>query len=428
MTNFAGKRRRAGLAVLLGVAAVVLTSCNYGHRPFQQTPLQHMHDLSNVDVEMDDFGNFWDRTKAESILNAIDDSAANSNVVVLLFVHGWHHNAADDDTNRNDFHITVKAMDDKLKEKIYQDARTTLKIGGDVKVVGVYLSWRGESLPGFLDYSTFWGRKAAAERVGDGAAREFIFRLNEIYKKRNQSDQQHFMGLVSIGHSFGGQVLYKSVEAYLEDNFLLHEGQPAQMPVAGVGDVAVLINPAFEAAQFDRLRALQSRYTYSPAQTPVLLVFSGEGDWARQWFFPVGRRISAWFRPAFSSDEKKAEWITALGEYEPQRTHSLKLQPNTASYEFSKDYCRQALGFDLTNPGVPFADATLAALPGRSKQFSPFVVAYSENELIEAHNGIFKGDFRRFLIDYVALLEGKRLCLKAQSFSPSIVGGYGPTY
>lgn len=147
----------------------------------------------------------------------------------------------------------------------------------------------------------------------------------------------------------------------------------------------------------------------------MLLVFSGEKDWARQRFFPLGRRLSAVFRPAFSSDEKKAEWITALGEYEPQRTHSLKLEPNTASYAFSQDYCQQALGFDLTNPGVPFADATLAALPGRSQPFSPVVVAYSDNELIEAHNGIFKDDFRRFLIDYVALLEGKRLCLKAHA-------------
>ncbi|MBC3377123.1 hypothetical protein HU762_24585 [Pseudomonas sp. SWRI92] len=423
MTHLPDKRRMAGLATLLGVAAVVVAGCNYGHRPFQQAPLQPLHDLSNVDVEIDDSGNFWDRTKAESILNAIDDSAANANVVVLLFVHGWHHNAADDDTNRSDFHITVKAVDQKLKDKIYRDARKTLNIEGDVKVVGVYLSWRGESLPGLLDYSTFWGRKAAAERVGDGAAREFILRLSEIYKKRNQGDRQHLMGLVSIGHSFGGQVLYKSVAQSLEENFLLHEGQPAQMPVASVGDVTVLINPAFEAAQFDRLRSLQSRYTYGPAQTPVLLVFSGEKDWARQWFFPLGRRISAWFRPAFSSDEEKAEWVTALGEYEPQRTHSLVLQPSTASYEFPTDYCQQALGFDLTNPGVPFAGATLAASPGRSKPFSPVVVAYSDNELIKAHNGIFKEDFRRFLIDYVALLEGKRLCLKAKSSPPQIVGG-----
>lgn len=415
MTHHAGTRRRAGLAALLGMAAVVLNGCNYGHRPFQQASLKSMQDLSNVDVEIDDFGNFWDRTKAEGILKAIDDSAENSNVIVLLFVHGWHHNAAEDDANRSDFHITVKAVDEKLKEKIYQDARTALHVGGNVKVVGIYLSWRGKSLPGALDYLTFWGRKAAAERVGDGAAREFIFRLNEIYKKRNQSDQKHFMGLVSIGHSFGGQVLYKSVAASLETNFLLHEGQPAHVPVASMGDVTVLINPAFEAAQFDRLRVLQSRYSYSPAQTPVLLVFSGEKDWARQRFFPLGRRLSAVFRPAFSSDEKKAEWITALGEYEPQRTHSLKLEPNTASYAFSQDYCQQALGFDLTNPGVPFADATLAALPGRSQPFSPVVVAYSDNELIEAHNGIFKDDFRRFLIDYVALLEGKRLCLKAHA-------------
>ncbi|WP_426234690.1 hypothetical protein [Pseudomonas sp. TWP3-2] len=427
MANSAGKRRRVGLAGLVVMAVVVLTSCNYGHRPYQQAPLQPMHGLSNVDVELDDFGNFWDRKKAEGVLNAIDDSAAKSNVVVLLFVHGWHHNAAEDDTNRSDFHITVKAVDEKLKDEIYQDARTNLNIGGDVKVVGVYLSWRGESLPGFLDYSTFWGRKAAAERVGDGAAREFIFRLNEIYKKRNQSDQKHFMGLVSIGHSFGGQVLYRSVAASLEDNFLLHEAQPAQMPVASVGDVTVLINPAFEAAQFDRLRALQSRYSYSPAQTPVLLVFSGERDWARQWFFPLGRRVSALFRPAFSSDEKKAEWITALGEYEPQRTHLLTLQPNKASYKFSKDYCQQALNFDLTNPGVPFAGANLTALSGRSKPYNPVVVAYSDNELIEAHNGIFKEDFRTFLIDYVALLEGKRLCLKAQSSSLSIVGAHDPT-
>jgi hypothetical protein len=45
--------------------------------------------------------------------------------------------------------------------------------------------------------------------------------------------------------------------------------------------------------------------------------------------------------------------------------------------------------------------------------YSPVLVAYSDEELIEAYSGIWKEPFRTFLIDYIALIEGKRLCLRA---------------
>jgi hypothetical protein len=44
--------------------------------------------------------------------------------------------------------------------------------------------------------------------VGENDAREFIARLNQMYlKKRSDPERRTFLGLISIGHSFGAQVL-----------------------------------------------------------------------------------------------------------------------------------------------------------------------------------------------------------------------------
>jgi hypothetical protein len=73
-----------------------------------------------------------------------------------------------------------------------------------------------------LDYLTFWDRKHAAEHVGDGDLREFLLRLNLIYRTsyQDRTSSTPYVGLVSFGHSLGAQVLFKAISSTMENELI----------------------------------------------------------------------------------------------------------------------------------------------------------------------------------------------------------------
>lgn len=406
--------------LLFIVAVALLAGCvSYGHKAFapkfEANPGYGLHA-----VEVDDYGVFWNPTAAQTTLDAVEQQAAQGNVIVLLFVHGWHHNAKPDDKNLEDFHKTLDALSHTLDQPSYRDARKMLGVGENVKIIGLYVGWRGRSLPGPLDYLTFWGRKAAAQRVGEGDLREYMLRLQRIYASQ-QADTRRFMGLVTVGHSFGGQVLLKAVTGKIEHDLIQQgrtlSGVPAQMtaaadPIEGIGDMAVLINPALEAQQFERIDKLYRSFSYDWKQTPVLLVVSGQGDSARQNAFPAGRAVGRWFgaRPWLAPDRRE-RWDKALGEYAPHVTHDLTTfdgPDEVGNGIYSSD---EILSVDFT-ARITIGNASLTPRTGWSVANSPVLVAYSNEKLIKDHTGIFTDSFRKFLIDYVAFIEGKRMVIR----------------
>jgi hypothetical protein len=91
---------------------------------------------------------------------------------VFLYAHGWKHNASACDNNVICFSRLLERMD--ILERHRNDA---LPKGGQAAparpVVGVYVGWRGLALDaGALSNTTFWTRKATAERVGRGGVKE----------------------------------------------------------------------------------------------------------------------------------------------------------------------------------------------------------------------------------------------------------------
>jgi hypothetical protein len=277
-----------------------------------------------------------------------------------------------------------------------------------------------------LDYITFWGRKAAAERVGQGDLREFLLRLNRIYFDRNNariaSPTKPFMGMVSFGHSFGGQVLFKAVAGTLEQELIeATSSSPTDQkfrlarPITGFGDITVLVNPAVEAYQYERIHRLGKQIEYDRQQTPLLLVLSSETDFARQFFFPVGRTLDALFRAPFRENQR-IQWTEALGEYEPQRTHTVEIiqEDNTVLPRFDPNvYTNKPCGivnYDLTNiPSI--GGVQLKPTGNHPHRFSPFLIAYASGKVIFRHSGIFEEELRNFLNDYIAITEGKRMLL-----------------
>ena len=158
---------RISLGCLSLVTLLLLSGCNYDHKQFRSSSEAATLPGPLV-IEVDDYGRFWDRKAADAVLETISGTSKNKSTVVSVFIHGWHHNADASDEDFQDFQTSLERLRAKLQEPRYVSARRHLHLQEDINVIGLYVGWRGRALPGWLNYLTFWGRKSAAERVGDG--------------------------------------------------------------------------------------------------------------------------------------------------------------------------------------------------------------------------------------------------------------------
>ena len=398
---------------------------------------------SDVDlriVQADDYGSFWDTAVAQKTLADVQAFSETQNTLVVLFIHGWHHNAAADDEDLQASAATLAALHAELAKPERGDLRERMTGSRDFRLVGIYVGWRGRSLPGLLDYLTFWGRKNAAERTGDGDVSEFVLRLQRIFLRANQVDprdpdriRKPFTGLVTVGHSFGAQVLWKTISRELEEP--LAERAPCladvldptlgprdvreRTPINGLGDLNILLNPALEAYQYARVDALYRQLSYPSGQTPQVVVFSADNDDARKIWFPLARAVTSPFRPRFRPDYQGPLYGVALGELPSQRTHVLGLAPAGRVDSLQpKDYDDETkiLDFDFTGE-TAFGGIELKPDGGAAQQagrvaYSPVMVVQTHDKIIDGHGGIFQPGFREFVSKYVAYIEGKRLLLR----------------
>lgn len=463
------------LALLaLGLSgSVFLAACTgFRHEPYR---LDEQSKVTDPDlgfdlhfVEADDEGWLWQPQQAIDALEAVRQSAASRNTFVLLFVHGWHHSARCCDSNVESFKETLARLQVELTKPVYREARgesTGPSKSQEFKLIGIYVGWRGRSLPGWLDYFTFWGRKSAAERVGETDVREFIARLNRIYLQHARGQQRDtFLGLISIGHSFGAQVLVRATASKFEQEladlnrltgYLRQPEPPApeqdEVAMQGIGDLVILLNPATEAAAYHRLHLLSMGLRYEESQTPVVLTFSAENDKARHKLFTFGRILGEIFtgkprkqHPLERETERKALGIP--GEYVKHVTHRIqpvdeKARLVTVEAPHIPEPGCQKHGGQCVAEWMKWADPetlrtvpdTLAAtdptlrerlrtfdfsgrvtlgnvelVPGEGAiLYQPLIVATASQAIIDDHSGIFTEPFLRFLIPYIALIESK---------------------
>lgn len=267
-----------------------------------------------------------DRAAAEDALAfaAAPPSHGATMAYVVVFIHGWHHDAAPGDSNVQAFHRALAAV-------------RHWRPKADVR--GIYIGWRGSSLPlPLLRYLTFWERKNTSDEIGRGSLLEFLLRLERQVKPPPASDNR----LVLIGHSFGASVAFNALAHVHMQRFIegLHADTPGER-FRGYGDLTVLINPAIEAMRYMPLQSAIEYYAarkqapildFSRERKPRLVILSSNGDLATRCTFPVARffstaleahnRISAHRSP----DEKGRfeEWNMdrdTVGNFKDFRTH-----------------------------------------------------------------------------------------------------------
>lgn len=373
----------------------------------QQLPTGHGNGYLLGFIEFDDQGQLWDREQMRYVLGKLQEEAETKPLVIVVFVHGWQHGAAPGDGNIVTFRQVLAQLSDS-EAQVAELTHTPPRA-----VAGVYLGWRGRSITvPLLDDLTFWDRKNTAQKVGDGGVTEVLSRLELIKRDRDGDVPGGATRLVIVGHSFGGLVVNTAVAQILQDRFVQSTARdPGQHDVAGLGDLVVLINPAFEALQLSSLSDMASeRDSYPSGQLPVLLELTSEADWATRYVFPVGRWLSTFFEKEQHDrkrrngvtgkeetiDESKAN-VAAVGHFEPYRTHRLyPLSDRDRSQlkapspaESVQSFLRSSADWANDTPGskIPFGDVMLERT-ATSAARDPYLITYVDGHLINGHNDI----------------------------------------
>lgn len=347
-------------------------------------------------VEIDDQGLLRERGQLDRVLKLIEDRGKNKSQTVMTFIHGWHHNALADDENVKTFRRVLKQY-----SRLHQNEVVT----------GVYVGWRGTAWR-FSNYLTFWRRKQVSIDIGQGA-------LVDVISTVEKASIETRSRMISIGHSFGGSALFNSIHSLLLSRL---DSPPAalqseEFPMhAAVGDLVVIINPAFEAMQYwtlysallDRISKRGDKVALNRA--PRMLIMQGQRDWATRYAFPTARLLNVPFE-AHASDADSmdfapplSEWnldLFAVGHFKEINTHDMV---GDKDYKIDKNTpCGS--GVDLQN----FDDGNWRSLNSgislkRRPNYvmgNPFWVVYDE-QLSRGHNDLENPRLTCMLADLIS--------------------------
>lgn len=374
-------------------------------------------------VEYDDQGQLRDPKQMHAVVDEYRRIAASEDVLLITFVHGWHHSAQPEDGNVVSF------------RKMLTEVSTMEGIGSEQqgrkkrKVLGLYVGWRGDSISvPYVNNVTFWERKNTAHKVGQQGVTEVLLKLEEIVNVKIGIEEENpppmTSRLVLIGHSFGGAVVYGSLQKVLADRFIdSRRGKTFQDDAKGFGDLVVLMNPAFEALRFASLYDLSQEgcRNYFSTQLPKLAILTSEADYATKYAFTIGRSLSTMFETHVSLDrhfcnkpgkngvqtmqvsEGKADRNT-VGHFEPYLTH--RLIPKADMKERKDDFKIQQLqtiwAKHTNDVAVDFVGSQLESL-NRTTPLNPYLNIKVDKELINDHNDIWRPQIVAFIRDLIVI-------------------------
>lgn len=376
-------------------------------------------------VEFDDHGARVERKQLDALLRAIEGEEGD--LAIVVYVHGWKHNAADTDNDVTEFRWLLRGLNAAEQASDVPPARRR-------KVVGVYAGWPGSSLdPGLGDsligaapkQLTFWSRKEAAHRVAKGSVRDLFAAVRDIQARRNGPasgpDADRCGGdtrLVLIGHSFGGLILYDAVNQHLVESARSGLARGPDGAVAGYGNLVVLLNPALEGVAYESIQGfVDARERYPVGQPPVLVTFQSENDWPNRYAFPFGRRVSTLFQRTRSAEQARENRQT-IGHIDRFRTHRLVLAegaaaapaaPTRAEVSPEGQRAREAQReraldrLDATrSPSSgrlparwerPYRAGRVVLRHERHAPDNPFWVVSTDARILSGHNGTWNDDF-----------------------------------
>ncbi|WP_070972019.1 alpha/beta hydrolase [Vibrio sonorensis] len=347
-------------------------------------------------VEVDDQGMFWDREQFELIKRHAKEASRDKDLLIYVYVHGWQHNASNTDSNVATFKKQLAKMSQTLDSSRWS-------------LLGIYVGWRGRSVDvPILEYTTFWDRQSAAKRVADGSLIELFSYLNSL-KKQSITDTK----LVTLGHSFGGAIVFTALNKLFSQQLV--ESSNGDQVTKGIGDLTILINPAFDGLKYAHFHDMKDRYNHFFAgQKPTLAIFTSQNDWATKYAFPVGNALTRSFestrymktrigKESVLVNQSSAARM-AIGHFKPYVSHDLAVSSNHVGMRKSRGdmalYARRQWEQGLRT--IYFTEAELSSRY-QDVTRAPYLVVSVEPELIPNHNDFSGREFEGFLHEFIMM-------------------------
>ena len=338
-------------AAILAVPTSLPAECNVGSaaRGENRQMFEDYGSFVLAFAEFDDQGWSYDgdrqltaiRTRLQTELK--DPAYHDSDFVVVLFVHGWHHNAHDNDCNVQEARQMVRIASEQ-----FDAANQRGKFVRKRRVFGIYVGWRGESVNAAgLRYTTVIDRRDTAEKVAKGSVRQLLADLHEEQliaqeaasdRANDPVDRAARMYTTVVGHSFGGLIVFNALSQQLTSD-LTAAADVYCTPGGARGvtrpwpDGVVLINPAFEATRFEPLNRLADRAAACGyvAKHPLITVITADNDRWTGGAFTAARHVLTLFEgydesTAESRDRERNANLRAIGFVDRYRTHRLCLR------------------------------------------------------------------------------------------------------
>ena len=137
-------------------------------------------------VEYDDQGQLRDPKQMDAVLDEYQRIASSDDVLIITFVHGWHHSAKPEDGNIVSFRNMLGEVSKMESIGSAQQERKKRK------VLGLYIGWRGDSISvPYVNNATFWDRKNTAHNVGQQGVTEVLLKLEEIVNVKIGTEEEN---------------------------------------------------------------------------------------------------------------------------------------------------------------------------------------------------------------------------------------------
>ena len=217
-------------------------------------------------VEFDEQGRMYDDRQFDQLFSYLDGRVnCGADLSIVVFVHGWRHNAQHDDGNvalaREVLTFTFQGEragrhPNQLRNRTgeAEAASTTPCVGAPAdqqarEVVGIYVGWRGKSMDGGRnallqnwELPSVFDRKNVAQSVAIGSVRELFSRLRVFQYRVNGNENLCDQGaepfqckrvrMLIVGHSFGGLLVFNAVSPSIMDSLNAGAGVRTDAPGA----------------------------------------------------------------------------------------------------------------------------------------------------------------------------------------------------
>lgn len=241
--------------IALYVGLMLLSACQtFPDKSFYEHDLQLQKGGNELFiVEVNDQGEFHDRYQLDKALHFAEEVAPRVHVVV--FVHGWLHNASPLDANLVEFKrflVDLNAAD------------------ANYRTVGIYLGWRGLERS-YMRPWTLLPRKRVTEKIGRKAFTEMADQLRSLLEPYPQAR------VSIIGHSLGASVMLHALQQRAERG-TLRLNRWFQY---------ILMNPAITDAEYKNLRKAIGPRLIDPNTGAPILILQANKDFAVEKMLPV---------------------------------------------------------------------------------------------------------------------------------------------